>query len=413
MKQTKHMFYTAAEAAELLGITNATLYSYVSRGVIRSENGPGKSRRYSAADIDALLTKKDFRKHPEHIAATSLYWGAPTLETKLTYIDGKDVYYKGRQVTELAGAYTFEEVASFLWTDSFSAVKITDSSTVLLQKAEELTHTNTIFSAVDIIDKIQSLLPVIGSLDPVAYETSPNVIMRIGAEIIVLETAIVTGSFASGGTIAERLCAAWHGNIADEIKNTLNTALILIADHELNISAFTARCAASAGTTPYRSVTAALSAFQGTKHGAAVERVAAFFAAAASAPSVAEAISAALRRGEIIPGFGHPLYPEGDPRAAYLLGQLEQTHSADPALERIRAVCAYMETTLGTHPNIDLALYALAQAIGAPADAPKLLFVIGRTAGWIAHILEQTAAGALIRPRAKYTGVIPAVDQVK
>ena len=184
MKQTKQLFYTAAEAAELLGITNATLYSYVSRGFIRSENGPGKSRRYNAADIDALLTKKDFRKHPEQIAATSLNWGAPTLETKLTYIDGKNLYYKGRRVTELAETYAFEEVASFLWTDSFSAIKISEYTGAILQKSAEFMDIFHTFGAIDIINRIQSLLPIIGSFDPLAYETSPNVIMRIGADIM-------------------------------------------------------------------------------------------------------------------------------------------------------------------------------------------------------------------------------------
>jgi citrate synthase len=103
-----------------------------------------------------------------------------------------------------------------------------------------------------------------------------------------------------------------------------------------------------------------------------------------------------LRRGETLPGFGHPLYPAGDPRAALLL-KLAGTGLA-------RALARAGSELLGDFPNLDFGLVALSRAYGLPRHAPLLLFALARTVGWIAHAIEQCGSGALIRPRARYTG---------
>jgi citrate synthase len=183
--------------------------------------------------------------------------------------------------------------------------------------------------------------------------------------------------------------------------------LILCADHELNVSSFTARCVASAGATPYAVVGAGLAALTGLRHGGNTGRVEALFAEARTPGGVTATLARWVRRGEVLPGFGHRLYPEGDPRGAALL---EMVSTALPRQRGIRLAHALAEGVQALHgeaPNIDFALVALARALDLPPGAPLALFALGRTAGWVGHALEQYAAGDLIRPRARYVGQPP------
>jgi citrate synthase len=183
-------------------------------------------------------------------------------------------------------------------------------------------------------------------------------------------------------------------------------ALVLCADHELNASAFVARCAASAGASPYDVVCAALATLKGHRHGGATERLSALFAEV-GAPERSRAVLAnRLRRGESIPGFGHPLYPAGDPRAALLLKTAEAAGNKEAwrlVQHLVRAGSALMQA----RPNLDFGLVAVARTYGLPDHAPLVLFTLGRTIGWIGHAIEQYTSGELIRPRARYTGPPP------
>lgn len=107
------------------------------------------------------------------------------------------------------------------------------------------------------------------------------------------------------------------------------------------------------------------------------------------------------------PGFGHALYPHGDPRAAELLARLRTQHAGEPAMRELDALVAATEDVSGQHPNIDFLLAAICHANAMPATPALVMFAAGRLAGWLAHALEQQAEGKLIRPRARYTGVEP------
>jgi citrate synthase len=185
----------------------------------------------------------------------------------------------------------------------------------------------------------------------------------------------------------------------------LDSALILCADHELNISSFTARCVASAGSTPYAAVVAALAALQGHKHGGVGERVSAFLDLAATDPQ--RAVRDCLRRGEALPGFGHQLYPAGDPRGRLLLEMAHNARPAAPILAVAEAVVATADQAIQVAPNLDFGLAVLARALALPVYTPFTLFALGRTAGWIGHIIEQYGVNQLIRPRSRYVGVQP------
>ena len=192
----------------------------------------------------------------------------------------------------------------------------------------------------------------------------------------------------------------------DAVADVIRTALVLCADHELNVSAFTARCAASAGASPYDVASAAMATLKGYKHGGAGERVMALLAQSDTVRSARTLIADRMRGGQRLPGFGHPLYPSGDPRAALLL-RLAESSGNDAESRRARALSKAGGELLDDLPNLDFGLAAVTRAYGLPAQAPVLLFALGRTVGWIAHAIEEYATNQLIRPRARYTGPPP------
>jgi citrate synthase len=151
-------------------------------------------------------------------------------------------------------------------------------------------------------------------------------------------------------------------------------------------------------------VLAGLAALEGTKHGGATARVAALWDELRRAKNLGVALAERLRRGQPIDGFGHPLYPDGDPRAILLLELLPKSKE----LTFARALAEAAGNVIGEQPTVDFALVAVERALGLPRGAALTLFAIGRTIGWIAHAIEQYSHDAMIRPRAKYVG--PAVS---
>ena len=182
----------------------------------------------------------------------------------------------------------------------------------------------------------------------------------------------------------------------------MNEALVLSADHELNVSTFAARVAASSGANLAASVLAALAALSGPLHGGATARVEALVAETDRPERAAQVVAARLDRGESVPGFGHPLYPQGDPRGARLLELAQRVSSRPRAVRVLVSITNAMHLVAHEQPTIDLGLTALAAALGLPRGAPLAIFACGRLAGWIAHALEQREAGHLLRPRARY-----------
>src|SRR5262249_11281728 len=215
--------------------------------------------------------------------------------------------------------------------------------------------------------------------------------------ILPLLAQAATGSRSVGPTIDQALARAWGAGARGA--EVIRRALILCADHELNVSSFTARCVASAGSHPYAVVIAGLAALEGPRHGGASARVGSMLESLKRARPLGSALEARVRRGEPIDGFGHPLYPGGDPRARVLLDLLGERY-AGSAEYRYAAAFARAATALtGEHPNVDFGLAAVARVLDLPRDASLMLFAIGRSVGWIGHAIEQYATGQLIRPR--------------
>lgn len=393
------MTVDAREAARLLGISVPTLYAYVSRGMIQSEPGErtSRARRYRLDDIEALKQRKEFRREPAKAAESALNFGMPVLESALTLIENGGLYYRGFDACALAQERSFEEVAALLWTGAFAMPGGGSSEFGALQRVPisgELPSP---------LEAYQTMLAGIAPRDLAAYQINAAAVAGAGLRILHLLTYQTTGRTPEH-SLAQALQQAWA---PDDIgaERLLSAALILCADHELNVSAFTARCVASAGSSPYAVVIAALSALQGHKHGGQTALVAALLNAAAH--GVRPAIAEHLKTNGNVPGFGHPLYPDGDPRARLLLAMLNERTPQAPAVRLAHEVCTAVDAELGLQPTVDLALVVLGMALDAPRQAPLQLFALGRTAGWIGHAIEQYAHDQLIRPRAHYSGPAP------
>jgi len=396
-------YLSATEAANELGISLSTLYAYVSRGMIHSEaaGGDSRSRRYLRADVDRLKARKEQRRNPSKAAETALNWGEPVLESAITLIENRRLYYRGYEAVELAQTRTLEEVAGLIWlgelgVDLFSEI-ILRVATELVKITERMTPT----------EKFQTMLSLAAGDDLLAYDLRPQTVAKTGARILRLLAEVATpvhGLERAG--VAQTLAAGWSlaGN---DVVDLLNLALVLCADHELNVSSFTARCVASAGSTPYGVVIAGLAALQGYKHGGATGQVEVFLQEAGTPGGVRSAIAARIKRGEIIPGFGHKLYPDGDPRGAALVEKTTAHNPDSPAVAIGRAVIEQIAALYGLRPTVDFGLVMLAGALGLPPGSALTLFALGRTVGWIGQAIEQYDLDMLIRPRARYTGVIP------
>jgi citrate synthase len=256
------------------------------------------------------------------------------------------------------------------------------------------------------VERFQILLPLLAAEDPAAYDLRPVAVAQTGARMLRRMAALAVGAGEPERDIVATLQRGWK---VEETRagELLTAALILSADHELNVSAFTARCVASAGSSPYAAVLAGLAALQGFRHGGNSVRVEAFLAEAKAAADPAGAIARRLQRGELVPGFSHPLYPAGDPRGRALLEAVERLYPASPATRLARALAEAGQRVLGQHPTLDLGIAAVARVLELPAGGALGLFAMGRTIGWIGHAIEQYEADRLIRPRARYVGPPP------
>jgi citrate synthase len=257
----------------------------------------------------------------------------------------------------------------------------------------------------DPLSVLQTALPLAAAADAGSYDLRAERVRITGARIVRLLAAAITRR--STNPVHQALQAAWAPG-SPAAAEVIRSALVLCADHELNVSAFVARCAASAGASPYDVVSAALATLKGHRHGGATGRLSALFTEIGTPGRARTVISNRLRRGENLPGFGHPLYPSGDPRAA-LLVRLAEASRNKKAWRLIRNIAQAGSDLSDAHTNLDFGLVAAAQAYGLPDQAPLVLFALGRTIGWIAHAIEQYTSASLIRPRARYTGPLPDV----
>jgi len=374
--------------------------------MLRSEAAPGPARvrRYFREDVERLIERKALRREPEKAGSRRLHWGSPVLESALSFIDDGCLYYRGQDALRLARNESVERVAALLWVgrpdaaaDLFAPGRRTPEATRFMRLISRA-------SGLGPVERCQVAIVRAGAADLGGYDLRPLAAAHTGARIIRLMASAVTAHWPAA-TVDATLRNAWAPERA-RAGDAMRSALILCADHELNVSAFTARCVASAQATPYDVVSAGLAALKGRLHGGYTARVEALFQEAGSPSRARDRIARRVSRGEDLPGFGHRLYPQGDPRAAMLLSIAEDAGSTR-AFALASVIAGAVKEISGHHPNLDFGLVALARSLGLPPASPLALFALGRAVGWIAHAIEQYSSNQLIRPRARYIGVPP------
>lgn len=399
---------SATETCRLLGISQATLYAYVSRGLLESRPGPDhRSRLYPRQDVERLAQRKRVGRGAARGAAQSLDRGLPVLETRISLIRPDGPYYRGQSaIASVRGGATLEDTARLLWdcgdADPFN--------TPLPNKWPASVASIAGNSALPPLVRAMSALPLLGLETRQAASASPPVRHEIAAALLRHNAALLVAQAPYSGPVHQLLAQTWRPG-DDQFAELVRAALVLCAEHELNVSAFAARVVASTGAHLHATVCSGLAALSGPRHGGATARAYAVIESANGVISPRDLIAERWQRGDDLPGFGHALYPHGDARAAELWLRLRAAASTDPAaMDRLHALITAAEDVSGLKPNVDLMLAAICHVHGLPAAPALILFAAGRLAGWLAHALEQQAQGRLIRPRAAYAGEPPVPD---
>jgi citrate synthase len=397
-------FLSSGEVVERLGISKSTLYAYVSRGLIRSEPVPGspRTRRYRADDVERLLNRQRIRTDPEQVTATALDWGAPLLESEVSRVSEERLYYRERDAQQLARICTFEEVVALLWLGNTAASLPAVDDARAASRGQLYRDLSTPITSLDSSSRLQLLLPILEQSEPASYDFRDATLNRIGMEILQMFTATLVGQEGRSG-IARTLQAYWAPG-KPEMAELLDAALILSADHELNISTFTVRCIASARSPLYSAIAGGLSALRGQKHGGATLQAESLFSEVASSSNPYQVLRRRVERGESLAGFGHRLYPSGDPRSETLLGLIRERIPESDDVRLAGEICLAADELQGLKPNLDFGLVLLGRALNQPAGVALSLMALGRIAGWVAHAREEYARDQLIRPRARAAG---------
>lgn len=386
---------SARDAAALLGVSVATLYSYVSRDRLHPRPVPGtRAKRYRRDEVQRLVQRHAGAREPRRVAEAALNHGLPVLASSLSLIEQGRLHYRGLDALELAGHATLEDVAALLW--DLPRDRWTEMALVRprLRPARPAA-----VSPTAVLNAFHRVAEAQEPTEPMAELTTSDDAATAWRWVQAMRIAVTGRAPRPRDTAVHvQLASAWRLN--DHAAEALRHALVLCADHELNASSFTARCVAGTGAALPAAVGAALAALTGPAHGGMTERIESWWPALDDLPRTARATDAWLAARPRPPGFGHPLYPAGDPRGRALLERLPRDTRRD------RLVAAMAERT-GLAPVLDFGLVAMRRALGAPRGAAFGLFAVARTVGWIAHALEQRRSGVLIRPRAAYVGLRP------
>lgn len=398
------------ETADRLGVKPETVYAYVSRGQLSSRRSPGgRGSTFDAAEVDALA-RRTGRRDPSPTAD-------PVFRTGITLIESDRYYFRGVDATELARRYGYEEVAEWLWTgDLRPGIRFTapDEALAAARRAVDAlpAHSGS-------TDRLRVAVIAAATTDPLRFDLSREAVLASTRTLIptLVEALPLAGGRSSTSDVAtgneaalaRRLWPKLTARPADEPSiAALDTALVLLIDHDLAASTLAARVAASAHAHPYAVVSAGLGVLEGPLHGAASGLAHRMLTEVLERGSAVPVVADHLRTGRRVPGLGHRLYVAEDPRARTLFDLLADIPQAAGALAAARDVVTTTARHAPLHANVDLALAVLSVSSGMSAEAGETVFAVSRTAGWIAHALEEYGERPLrMRPTGHYGGPRP------
>ncbi len=382
---------TAVEAAERLGVKRQTLYAYVSRGLLTSKpSGYGRGSEFDAAEVDALVRRGRLGRRMDREL---------TIVTDVTSLADGVLRYRGQEVVPLAATESYEAIANLLWTGEREWLPFFALPGLVAQVRGTVA---TLPPSARLLDQLRVAVDAVAVADPLRFDLSPASVVAAGQSLLGVLASVLPlparrrivplelpGQPARREAVAARLWPRLSPRPATVgAVRALNGTLVLMADHELATSTFAARVAASARANPYAVVGSGLGALDAPLHGLVAELVHSLLVEAERA-GVDTAVAGRLRHGERLPGFGHAVYPDGDPRAPALLTLVAEADLDDARFRLAGEVLATVEARTGVAPNTDFAIGTLLYSAHMPADAGEAIFAIARCAGWIAHALEE------------------------
>lgn len=380
-------------ATERLGVKPATLYAYVSRGVLRRRYDPIRRRSlFDPAEVEELARRGKPRRKP-----------APTeiaIASAVTELGADRPFFRGLDAVELAASHTFEAVAEWLWRGDLtdSAPWQARAEAVAAARAAQ----SGLSEALLPLDRLQLIVTSSAVHDPLRFDRDPAAVAAIARTLIAgMVEALPRLSSPVGRSVAATLWSRLSPTPPrdDRELRILTAALVLLADHELAASTFAARVAASVHADPYAVVTCGLGVLSGPRHGGASLAVERMLTEITDPGAVPAAVGERLRRGERIPGAGHSVYRSGDARGTHLVEAIRRIAPDHPKLAAADAVSAELRRRRLPAINSDFGLAVLATVFGMIPGAGETIFAVARTAGWLAHAMEEYASATLIRPR--------------
>lgn len=351
--------------------------------------------------------------------------GVIAAETKISSIIDSQLTYAGYDIDDLAENAQFEEIIFLLWNyrlptkDELQELKSKLYEYMTLNPRVYKHFEEYVTDKVHPMTALRTSVSYIAHFDPDAEDEADEKkyerAIRIQAKIASLVTAFSrvregkeplkpNSDLSYAGNFLYMLKGELPTDIEEE---AFNKALILHADHELNASAFTARCAVSSLSDMYSGIVAAVGSLKGPLHGGANERVMAMLSEVGSLDNVDNYLDEKIANKEKIMGFGHRVYKEGDPRAKYLREMSRKITEETGQIELYEmslAIEKRMKEEKGLIPNVDFFSATVYHSMDIPHDLFTPIFAVSRTSGWIAHILEQYRDNRIMRPRANYIG---------
>jgi citrate synthase len=395
---------TARQVARRLGVKLATVYAYVSRGVLdRTLADDGRTSRFDSVQVDRLARSGRPRKDTPRLGTVDV-----SMATSITEIHDDRLLFRGHDATGLARKSTFESVAELLWTGALpeAAMWLAPTRGVRVARAA----TAALPSATTPIERFAVITSAMACAHPLRLDLRAAAVVAHGRALIATFVQLLprVGAGRSRPAPALRVAARLWTRLSPlaysaERVAVIDAALVLLSDHELATSTLAARVAASTRADPFGVVLAGLGAVSGPLHGKAARGAhRLFLRASSSSPEVA--VAHALAGGDGAWAFGHPVYRGIDPRAAYLFEALLPL--LDRSDRRLLETVQWVASRSGAAPpNVDFTLGALAFGLKMPVGATEAIFVIARTSGWIAHALEEYGESPLrFRARAIYIG---------
>lgn len=369
-------YLTAAQAMSLLGISAQTLYAYVSRKGIRTKPMPGSRQRlYWKADIEQLGRRKGTAKHG-HVH-----------DSAITLVTPDGLFYRGKDAAELAETASFETVAALLWGGDEQYI-FGDRPPPALARWPALRE---LLAGESPVNVASALFPLLEEANPKAYDLSRPGMARTGGGILRWLAAITVGA-------EQPTDEPIHQFVARELKlaapaaEVVRRILILAADHGYEPSAKAVRALASTGVTPWRAVIGGLSVMIGRNSKSnefdAVHRL---LNEIMASPDPRAVIVQRIRIGDALPGFDSGVYPHGDPRANALLKYCGEVFGEQEAWQRLQIALQTVREIKDLQPTFALSSIFAGVQVGLGARAS--FFHLGRTAGWVAHAIEQYHAG--------------------